>query len=123
MPLFDLSLGRAQREAGMRLASTHRGAVLHAARAIAVRVAQGRADRCVTADDVYRHLGAGDKQRLGNAAGSLFRGGRWEFTGHWKHSRRITNHARDIKIWRLRADRAEQPDPTFPRRVLAGDQG
>tara|TARA_R110000824_G_scaffold117800_5_gene269816 strand:- start:1363 stop:1683 length:321 start_codon:yes stop_codon:yes gene_type:complete len=100
--LFNLGTGRARQSAGQRLAATHRAALLHKARAIAVRVAQHRADRCACADDVYRHLNPTDSARLGNAAGSLFHGPHWIFTGRWMSSRRITNNARDIKVWKLR---------------------
>ena len=101
--LFDLGTGRARQSAGQHRAATHRRPLLLKARAIAVRVAQHRADRCATADDVYRHLSPEDAAHLGNAAGSLFHGAAWIFTGRWKASRRITNNARDIKIWRLQS--------------------
>ena len=100
--LFDLGTGRARRTAGTHRAATHRAALLHKARAIAVRVAQHRDSRCACADDVYRHLNPTDAARLGNAAGSLFHGAHWIFTGRWMASRRITNNARDIKVWKLR---------------------
>jgi len=37
---------------------------------------------------------------LGNAAGSVFKGGNWKFTGHRVMSKRPSNHAREIKVWR-----------------------
>ena len=39
---------------------------------------------------------------LGPAAGSIFRGSEWEFTGNWIKSTRITNHGRMIREWRLK---------------------
>jgi hypothetical protein len=39
---------------------------------------------------------------LGNASGSLFKGGEWFFTGRWEKSVRIRSHGRDVKVWRLR---------------------
>jgi hypothetical protein len=42
-----------------------------------------------------------EPELLGNAAGSIFRGVEWECVG-WKQSERKTNHARAIRIWRLR---------------------
>jgi len=38
---------------------------------------------------------------LGNAAGSIFAGKRWKFTGDRVKSRRPSAHAREIKVWRL----------------------
>ena len=35
---------------------------------------------------------------MGNAAGSLFRGNEFQFTGQWKRSERISNHARVIRM-------------------------
>ena len=99
--LFDLNLATLEREAGQQRAAAHRAALLAKARALAVQVAQQRRDRTVTADDVYRLLPPADIHHLGNAAGSLFRGAAWEFTGRRTRSRRITNHAREIKVWRL----------------------
>jgi hypothetical protein len=39
---------------------------------------------------------------LGPAAGALFRGPEWEFTGQRVLSSRVSNHSREIKVWRLR---------------------
>jgi hypothetical protein len=39
---------------------------------------------------------------LGPAAGALFRGAEWEFTGQRVLSSRVSNHSREIKVWRLR---------------------
>jgi hypothetical protein len=38
---------------------------------------------------------------LGNAWGSIFRGKEWECIG-WRKSTRVSNHARAIRIWRLK---------------------
>lgn len=58
----------------------------------------------ITADDVQdrmEELGyvPGD---LGNAAGSVFSGGRWERVGYTK-SRRASRHAGVIGVWRLKS--------------------
>jgi hypothetical protein len=100
--LFDLPEALKARDVGKNLAEAHRANVLRNARAIAIWVAEGRDDRCVSADDVYRHLTYVQSRKLGNAAGSLFRGSRWENTGRRKQSKRISNHARWIMIWRLK---------------------
>ena len=39
---------------------------------------------------------------IGPAAGALFRGPEWEFTGQRVLSTRVSNHSREIKVWRLR---------------------
>ncbi len=64
----------------------------------------------VTCEDAYRL--ACDKldwtlfeliDTLGNAAGSIFKGMEWEFTGSYRQvalNRR--SHARDVKVWRLK---------------------
>ena len=106
MKTFDLKTGLTLRDAGKQLASAKRAYVLSYARTLAIAIAKGRADRCVTADDVYRQLAilGHDGNLLGNAAGSLFRGDRWEFTGQRKQSVRISNHARWIMVWRLKKE-------------------
>ena len=38
---------------------------------------------------------------LGASAGSLFKGSQFEFTGQRVVSRRIKNHGREIKVWKL----------------------
>jgi len=100
--LFDLSEGVKARETGKSLAAVNRATILRNARAVAIWVAESRPDRCVSADDVYRYLSSEQSSQLGNAAGSLFRGSRWENTGRRKQSKRISNHARWIMIWRLK---------------------
>lgn len=40
---------------------------------------------------------------LGPAAGSLFKGKEWEWTGEWVKSSRTTNHGRMLRLWRLNA--------------------
>ena len=104
MKHFDLQDGRDLRDAGKLLASAKRSYVLSYARMLAVTIAKSRPDSCVTADDVYRQLAllGHDGNLLGNAAGSLFRGDRWEFTGQRKQSVRISNHARWIMVWKLK---------------------
>jgi hypothetical protein len=39
---------------------------------------------------------------IGPAAGALFRGAEWEFTGQRVLSSRVSNHSREIKVWRLK---------------------
>lgn len=81
-----------------------RQALLYECRQILRRVARRRCDRSVTADDAQHVITSMGYQAsdLGPAAGSLFRGGEWEFTGNWKKSKRPTNHSSDLRVWRLR---------------------
>ena len=39
-------------------------------------------------------------ESLGNAAGSIFRGKEWVFTGHMVPSQRPSSHGRMIMVWR-----------------------
>ncbi len=101
---FNVDDGRTLRDAGRALVASNRSYLLSYARMLAITIGKQRPDRCVTADDVYRQLAllGHDMALLGNAAGSLFRGDRWEFTGQRKQSVRISNHARWIMVWRLK---------------------
>lgn len=102
--LFTQREGERRRDAG-REASAGKGAdILDKARRLARTIAQAAKDHCVTADEVFAALiEIGYKpEELGNAAGSLFRGKEWQFSGQWRKSTRVTNHARYIMIWRLK---------------------
>lgn len=97
--LFDLDEARARKEQGMSLAAVGRKQRLTLAREIAATL--GRRCGEVDADMVGRILKAQHGiESLGPAAGSIFRGKNWEFTGRRKLSARKTNHAREIKVWR-----------------------
>ena len=101
---FDLAEGERRKEEGIALALTRRKTVLEAARRIALRVASQHGE--VTSDDVVEKLRdeGFDPLELGNASGSVFRGKEFIFTGRWKKSRRVSNHASDLRIWTLRRD-------------------
>lgn len=92
---FDLPKGEALKQRGMEVAASTRIEDLELARQELRIIAQGRPDRCVTADDAARF-------NLGNSAGSLFRGGEWEFTGRWEKSKRPARHANNLRVWRMR---------------------
>lgn len=96
-PLFDAAASEALKEAGMELAADNRD--LATARRIVRNVAASRTSLEATADD--------NPIDLGPAAGSLFFGEEWEFTGRRVKSARITNHARELKVWRLKAHGAK----------------
>jgi hypothetical protein len=66
-------------------------------------IALGRSDRCVTADDAQAWLGEHGYEpgALGNAAGSIFRGGGWKLVGY-SMSARVSRHRNRVGIWRLK---------------------
>jgi hypothetical protein len=99
--LFDLAASKAAKVAGMDLAGDNRSNILHTARCIAREIALGKKDRRVTADDVQaRMIKEGyHPSKLGPAAGSIFRGKKWRFTGSWINSARVSNHAASIRVW------------------------
>lgn len=86
--------------AGMDEAAANKVSLLTFARGIAVGIAIA-SRRPVTADDVQAALVACgiDERALGNAAGSLFRGPLWRFTGQRVRSVREHSHANEIKCW------------------------
>lgn len=100
---FDLRLGQALKEAGLQAASDAKADLLALGRAYVRRAALGRADRSATADDAAVGLVAAGlpADALGNAAGALFRGRDWRFTGRWEKSSRTTNHAHQNRVWEL----------------------
>ena len=100
--LFDLLEANQLKETGMTNAMNgSKHLLLDRARHVAKQIAMLRDSRTVSADDVFKALAEeGITESLGNAAGSLFRGSEWEFTGERIKSRRISNHAREIKVWR-----------------------
>jgi len=97
---MDLELGEALKKRGMELAAIKRHDALKRARVIAERLAL--IQTTVSADDVIEALEAEGTPAsdLGNAAGSIFKGRKWDFWG-WQKSRRRSNHARIIMKWRL----------------------
>lgn len=101
LPLFDAAEARRQAEVGIGLAAENNPRLLELARVIAVRIARERGE--VTADDVQAEMMRRGyrSDALGNAAGSIFRGREWQFTGRTVNSVRINAHARLIRVWRL----------------------
>ena len=98
--LFDAAESRRRKERGMALAADAAPTLLDRARAYAQATAIVRGS--VTADDVSEWLEQQGLPDLGPAAGSLFRGPEWEFTGRFVQSTRKTNHARLLRVWRLK---------------------
>ena len=100
--LFDFERGGELKDEGMARAAAGRASLLAYARGLAVEIAMARPDRCVTADDVQAALAERgvSVHALGNAAGALFAGGAWEWTGRWVKSRRAHAHHNPLRVWR-----------------------
>jgi hypothetical protein len=88
------------KQIGMNLAASCRTSDLSMARLIAIQLAQQSPTKTTNIDLVRPHLQPLGIE-LGPAAGSLFALPCWEFTGMRQRSTLETNHAREIKIWRL----------------------
>jgi hypothetical protein len=103
-PVFDAERSENLKHDGMELAAEKRQTILEIARDIAVGLAERDPNLECTADDVQEVLikRGYSPSDLGNAAGSIFAGPVWKFTGNYRKSSRVTNRYRDIKVWRLR---------------------
>ena len=103
MNLFDYAESERLKKQGMTLAATHDGKIklLDIARHYARAIALQHPEHEVNADDVsMRMIKEGITEKLGAASGSMFKGKEWEFTGKRIKSKRISNHSREIKVWR-----------------------
>ena len=99
--LFDADKSQALKEQGMEAAEESNKTKLNLARSVAISLAKKFGE--ITADDVGEVMAnVYGVASLGAAAGSLFKGGDWEFTGERRTSKRKSNHARELKVWRLR---------------------
>lgn len=103
LAMFDKHAAERAKHRGMTEAERGARDFLNYARAVAREIASHR-PQGITADDVQEALvqRGHDIHRLGNAAGSLFRGPEWIFTGERRRSVRIHAHANELKVWRLR---------------------
>jgi hypothetical protein len=98
--IFDAIAAREAADAGIDQAATNNRPLLEVARRMAAEL--GRQRRFVTADDVQRGLieRGYPESSLGNAAGSVFRGGSWNWDGiSTIKSTRIASHGRLIRVW------------------------
>lgn len=99
--LFDAQESAELKEAA--LAKLDSADVLTLARQIAHELARDSDTLTTNADIVGMEMKERyDIDSIGPAAGALFRGSEWEFTGQRVLSSRKANHAREIKVWRLR---------------------
>lgn len=101
MNLFDAAESERRKDAGMALAAASREAILEVARERARFVARERGE--VSMDDVVAALVVNgyDPAELGNAAGSVFRGREWVWTGRFVKSARVASHSNLLRVWRL----------------------
>jgi hypothetical protein len=98
--LFDFDEGQRLKAEGMTQAAEQVPTLLEKARQIAVQLCQEQG--FITIDDVHAALSESEREILGNAAGSIFRGSHWAFSGDWQPSTRTTNHGRYVRVWRLK---------------------
>lgn len=107
LDLFNPAREEAEAERGKQLAAERpdRREVLRLARRLAREIALDGSGRCgfrlCTADDVQLALeGEGHTSAdLGNAAGSIFQGPEWRWTGHRVKSGRAGSHGNELKVW------------------------
>jgi hypothetical protein len=98
--LFDWAESEDRKKAGMDVAANSGNENLDIARRVARRVARENNGYCDAdkvgqiLDDEY-HI-----KTLGPAAGSIFRGENWVFTGEFIPSTRKSNHGRVIRVWK-----------------------
>jgi hypothetical protein len=108
--VFDAKLAeRFKREAmAAAAASPAHQELLRLLRPALVRLALCRDSRTVTADDAQAWLADHGYApgALGNAAGSLFKGGEFELVGYRK-SVRVSRHCNRVGVWRLRTGLGE----------------
>lgn len=102
LTIFDAPASQAAKQSGMDRAAANAVDILSLARGVARSLASERADG-ITADDIVERLVrlGYSPHALGNAAGSLFRGREWRWTGERRKSARVHAHANELKVWKL----------------------
>lgn len=100
--LFDAAESEAAARAGMAQAAENRRSLLAFARGLAVELALADPERETNADEVQQALAERGISvfALGSAAGSLFTGGDWQWTGKFTKSKRVHAHANLLRTWR-----------------------
>ena len=100
--MFNRQVSIDAKNTGMAAAAEAKAERLNVARQIALYLGACSPDNTCTADAVGKELRRrGLDDNLGPAAGSIFKDGNWEFTGERILSSRKSNHARELKVWRL----------------------
>lgn len=101
LPLFSSAISSWSKDSGMSRAANAKRELLEIAKRLAREIAR-QAGTCNMDQVNQRLLSEGhDCNDLGNAAGSVFKGSEWVFTGQRIKSSKVAAHAREIKVWRL----------------------
>ena len=99
LPLFDHAASEAAKKHGMEVAAAAKPLSLDFARKVATDICN--IGDVITIDDVLQEV---EKRNLvinlGAASGSLFKTSQWAFTGSRIKSTRVSNHSREIKVWK-----------------------
>ena len=100
--LFDRAESHNRKSEGMTAAAQARTLLLEQARNVATSLAAANGETHM--DEVFKRMQelGFHPELLGNASGSVFLAREFEFTGKYFKSERVSSHARDIKVWRLR---------------------
>jgi len=101
LTLFDQAEADRRREQGLAAATATEARQALLAQAQAIAVALCDAMGAVTSDDVALAMSKRglDYDALGNAAGAVFRGNGFVWTGEARKSARPSTHARVIRVW------------------------
>lgn len=97
---FDATQSEEQKEIGMARAAAANKEQLSIARQIAKELALATSTLECNADMVQEKL-IQKGIDLGNAAGSIFRGNDWQFTGRFVKSERVHAHANLLRVWKF----------------------
>lgn len=103
---FNREKGERLKQYGLQFAelkTEERQDLVKIARELARKIAMERDNRRLTVDAVYKVMleQGHDPSLLGNAWGSIFKCRGWRFTGEYKKSERVSNHARIVRVWEL----------------------
>jgi hypothetical protein len=102
MQSMNLAEGLARKEEGMEAAANARAGLLEIVRRLAIKIAKQYG---YVHSDLLRL--AMDREgfnykNLGNASGSVFKSDQFEFTGNRIVSKLVSNHGRELKVWKLK---------------------
>ena len=98
MTQLDLFIGTQRKEAGISLVESNAVPFIEAMRREAIRISILRGS--VTSDDLRLYADRhGFIPHHQNAWGAIFRGKAWRIVGR-KKSELVSNHTREIRIWR-----------------------
>lgn len=100
---FSAQLSQEAKREGLGAAVWSRKELLWKVKEALKQIALSRSSRTASADDGQEWLMAHGYQPsdLGNAAGAMFSGKEWECVGRI-YSTRVSRHANEIRLWRLR---------------------